>query len=414
MYVNGVAASAATTSTKEIIISGISVTRGGDFFTIGNRYDTSYTINADIELVEIYKGTLNASEIKNLYENKWNKEESGLDGQATINRLTNGNFATGTLSGWSNTDGGVTVIDNKAVFIGTNANERLTQSVVTYGSKYLLTFTISDYVAGRVIAQAGGNGTSSPNYSANGTYTTVLTNNATIATTTFYLVGQLNFVGKISNVLLQEIQPDLLLDFDTTKGTLTDRTGKNTLTPTALSFKKIGQKYSADFDGATSIISINSDFIGTKAITACGWIYPRTYGEGGATASGHIIDNLRFAIILNGTDKKIGASSDYASVPTSANNSIKLNTWQFFAIIRKLDGKVTFYLGDLSTAPALSSTADLNSGTPGSAINNVYIGNKNDASRTFNGNIPMIKIYDGLLDLETITRIWSETRHNLI
>jgi hypothetical protein len=72
-------------------------------------------------------------------------------------------------------------------------------------------------------------------------------------------------------------------------------------------------------------------------------------------------------------------------------------------------GVVNFYIGNSTTAPALSGTANQSSGTPVAGTTNVFIGNNTGATRTFNGLIPMLKVYEGILDLPTITQIWSES-----
>ena len=100
-------------------------------------------------------------------------------------------------------------------------------------------------------------------------------------------------------------------------------------------------------------------------------------------------------------------------VSFSAVNSIKLNTWQFVSATRTAGGITNIYIGDLSNAPALSGAANQLSGTPVAGISNIIIGNSSTQDRTFDGNIPMLKVYEGILDIDTITQIWSETRKEI-
>lgn len=212
------------------------------------------------------------------------------------------------------------------------------------------------------------------------------------------------------------ISPSLLLDFDSTTGQLIDRTGKNTLTPTDVNIKKIGSNYSSEYNTTTSKIDCGSDFIGTKPVTVCVWFNPRTFG-GGIAFKGRLCENINFSIAIGDSgvaNKSVGVSSDrFSTFSQSETNSVKLETYQFVAVTRKSDGKVSFYIGDLKTAPTLSGITDQNGGTPVAGDTNVVIGNRSDSSRNFDGTIPILKVYEGILDLETITNIWSSTRNKI-
>lgn len=200
---------------------------------------------------------------------------------------------------------------------------------------------------------------------------------------------------------------NVLLDYDSTQGTIKDRTGKNTLTPTDVSIKKIGQSYSADFNGTTSIINTGSDFIGTKAVTVCGWIkrYSKGQGNGGAIFSN---DKLLLRDVNNPLDYLYFTSNGAKGVLSA--NYIPFNKLLFIVVTRKTDGKTTFYIGDKDTAPTLSGSADQDSGTPEAGITNVIIGNNSGATRTFDGNISELKVFENILSIEDITNIWSSTR----
>lgn len=283
IYVNSLTSPIAlnTSTYSEVILSGISLKEGSgaNETVLGAQYSNSDKFIGDIELFEIYQGTLTASEVKNLYDNDWNKE--------------------------------------------------LTSSAC-------------------------------------------------------------------------------LLDFNSTQGTIKDRTGLRTLTPTAVTVKRIGQKYSADFNGTTSLIDTGSDLIGTKAVTVCGWIYPRSIGE----IEGRILDNGKTVLNVVTAGRFGFYSNAFTNIALSASFAWSNNNLKFILITRTATGVVNFYIGDLSNAPSLSGTANQNSGTPVAGTTNVIIGNNSDATRTFDGNISMLQIYEGILDLDTITNIWSESRNN--
>jgi len=199
------------------------------------------------------------------------------------------------------------------------------------------------------------------------------------------------------------ISSNLLLDYDSTNGYITDRTGKNTLTPTDVSIKKTGSYYSADFNGTTSLIDTGSDFIGTKAVTICGWIYNTN-----SIGYQRILDNSKFRLGLHSTNT-VQVTSDQVRFVYSLK-TIPFNSWQFISLTRKVDGKTSFYLGDKSNSPVLNGSVDLDSGTPTVAASNVFIGSHPSGTIFFYGNIPMLKVYEGILSLEDISAIWSLTK----
>ena len=68
-YVNGIAATAVSASTtKEIVVAGI--TLSATELMVSSRYTSTSFITANWELLEIYEGTLNSNDVKNLYNNK--------------------------------------------------------------------------------------------------------------------------------------------------------------------------------------------------------------------------------------------------------------------------------------------------------------------------------------------------------
>ena len=202
------------------------------------------------------------------------------------------------------------------------------------------------------------------------------------------------------------ISSNLLLDYDSTNGYITDRTGKNTLTATDVSIKKTGGFYSSEFNGSTSKIDTGSDFIGTKAVTICGWIKAYSYGKGNY---GRIVDNGKLFFLVDGVSKSLRFSSNAALEVISAANSILLRKWYFVVAIRNVSGLAAFYIGNKTSAPVVSGE-NLNSGAPISGINNVLIGDNAIGLRTFYGNITNVKVYEGILSLEELTQIWSNTR----
>ena len=78
-YVNGVATTSTTSGVQnEIIVTGITLTQGtgANLSLIGSRLNNTDEFLGTMDLVEIYSGTLTASEVSNLYNDRWNREQS--------------------------------------------------------------------------------------------------------------------------------------------------------------------------------------------------------------------------------------------------------------------------------------------------------------------------------------------------
>ncbi len=190
---------------------------------------------------------------------------------------------------------------------------------------------------------------------------------------------------------------------DITNGRANDISGQgnhgnlvNIATSTFYAQGKVGQAF--NFDGSNDQITTASDFIGTTAITASAWVYPRTLGQ---SSTGRIIDNGKFIVEMN-TSNKISFSSDGSTLADAANSGIILNAWNFVTITRNTSGTANIYING-----ALSGTANQTSGTPVGGSTNVIIGNNNAASRTFDGVLDGVRIYNRVLTAGEITMLYS-------
>jgi len=106
---------------------------------------------------------------------------------------------------------------------------------------------------------------------------------------------------------------------------------------------------------------------------------------------------------------KISITSDNSTYAHSAVSSVLVKKKQFVSLTREADGTVNFYIGDKNTAPALSGSADQDSGSPVSGTTSVYLGNNAAGARTFDGLIPELEVVEGILTLAQITQYWSHT-----
>jgi len=73
------------------------------------------------------------------------------------------------------------------------------------------------------------------------------------------------------------------------------------------------------------------------------------------------------------------------------------------------NGNATFYIGSSTNAPIQSGGADQYSGTPASGTT-IFIGSNNDNNVVFDGKIPRLIIYKGLLSTEQITQFYTNTK----
>ena len=397
-YVNG----EATTTTiagvdNEIIVTGITLTKGtgANKTLISSAYDDGGIFLGTIDLVEIYQGTLTPSEVENLYNDRWNKEQS-FGGEPQSDVVVNGDMSSS--SGW--TEGANwEITGNKAV--ANSATTDLSQAgILTLGKKYRVIYTISDYTSGTVRVETG-SGTAGTERNAVGTYIEDL---ICTTNTTLYLNGVSAFTGSIDNISVQELNPKTLIDFDSTNGVIDLGDLGETSTITDVTVNKQG----ALFNGTTSLIDTGTDMIGTKAVTIMGWIKAYSAGE----TAGRIIDNgSTIFFVSTANNRNIGFLSG-TSVYTPTD-SIEYNKLQFVAVTREADGTANFYIGDKSTAPALSGDADQDSGSPISGTTSVYLGNNAAGTRTFDGLIPQIAVVESILSINDITRYWSESLKNI-
>jgi hypothetical protein len=455
LYIDGTFIGQDTTTDSNLTFNIIGLERGSEYF------------DGSIDLVEIYKGTLTASEVANLYNNSWNTELSGLDGRGgtTVTSLAffdsfiseaNTISIGGTYNNVTYAGGTVLCVGSAAYvyYYLTMSGEmeyrvRFRTADVSQSNKRLIEFNATP--SSRNLTFSGGelncyDGTNNPTTSGlnlqNNTWYDIklimldnnvrlYVNDIEVALSTNNWINQphinqrlvvANFdsLAGYANVEIDYIeiytiqttlsQPKTLIDFDSTKGyaDIGDLTESSTLTN--ITFPKIGSNRAALFNGSTSMIDTGTDMIGTKAVTVMGWIKPYTYGE---SNEGKLIDNGKSLFSVISSNDRIYFTSNNANITFSANNSISLNKKQFIVVTREADGTANLYIGDKTTTPTLSGGANQNSGTPEAGTTNVIIGNNSAASRTFDGLIPKLKVIEGILTLAEITQEWSSTLNKI-
>lgn len=196
-----------------------------------------------------------------------------------------------------------------------------------------------------------------------------------------------------------------ILDVSALQGPIEDRIG-NTLTLTDLTTKKINSGiYSPSFNGSTSKIGCGNFDDLTSDITILTWINPNSLGEGTLGNYARILDNDSLRFFINSiNDKFTFTSNNFVNSTYSANNSFILNTNTFIAVTRTVTGLVTFYINGEQNGTPLQ-----NSGTPITG-SDICIGNDTTSNRTFDGEIPQLIIYKGILSDKQITQFYTNTK----
>jgi len=140
------------------------------------------------------------------------------------------------------------------------------------------------------------------------------------------------------------------------------------------------------FDGADSKIETNSNFIGTGDLTFVIQFKLNSWGE----SDGYFLTNDKFILFLNSSGTLIKATSDASTEVDSG--VIALDTEYELVVTRTTTGVVNFYINGF-----LSGTADQASGVPSEVSTvPVVIGNNAGQSRTFDGEMKIVKVLSGI------------------
>jgi len=144
------------------------------------------------------------------------------------------------------------------------------------------------------------------------------------------------------------------------------------------------------FDGVDDKIDCGSEFIGAKACSIVAWINPKGYGENG---TGRIVNNgnkLNFQ--TRSTNTNLQFFSGGITTANSKIGSITLNQWQHVCATRTVTGIANIYINGILSGPPNQAT-----GTPAAGNLNVYIGNHENQTTSFDGLIDSVRIYNRVL-----------------
>ena len=159
---------------------------------------------------------------------------------------------------------------------------------------------------------------------------------------------------------------------------------------------KLGQ--GLNFDNNNDLISIPNFQITNGAISICTWIKPNSKSSSnyGRIVTDGASENTSLFI---DTSNRLGFTSNNSNVLYSP--ALVYGRWMQVCATRDATGANSFiYQNGVQTAAG-------NTGTPGVNGTVTYIGNRNDAARTFDGVIDDVRIYNRQLSAQEVKALYK-------
>ncbi len=155
--------------------------------------------------------------------------------------------------------------------------------------------------------------------------------------------------------------------------------------------------YSLEFDGTDDRVATTSAAAVPGAGGACtiaAWVKADTLG---ASNLGRIIDNGKTYAYVCATSRFACTRSGGSAIAYSANNSLVLGEWMHIAVTSTAAGVTNFYINGVA-----NGAADQDGGAPQDGNTVANIGSNNAASRTFDGKIDDVRVYNTVLSTSDI------------
>lgn len=313
------------------------------------------------------------------------------------------------IAGWDFTSGWTTVdmtINSATSIITTAADGRIYKNLgLVAGGRYSL--IISGTNSGGTM-RINDNGDAVNYGTLNGAFTNQVINFTSKNTGIEFKSFSNGSTVTITSMTIQPITQEsggILFNIDSGQGVIRDKTGLRTITNTATTVVQNGTNYVMNFNGSSSLLTLDTEAVGAGDITFSGWLYIRGVGQ----TAGRIIDNGRFLMLISNNTVQAGSAGS-AAIGSAASSIQYSSGWYYVAYTRTANGNGNFYIGTKSTAVALSGTANQASGTPVGGTNNAIIGNQNGGGRALDCLMKNVTIYSKILTLAEITQIWSSTK----
>jgi hypothetical protein len=160
-----------------------------------------------------------------------------------------------------------------------------------------------------------------------------------------------------------------------------------------------------DFNGTTDLVNCGAEFIGASACSIAAWAYLDSYGEGvGSNYSGRVIDNGKLLFYVFSPNTNIQFSSDGGTtLALGGTGGVAIGSWYYITATRTAAGVANLYVNGV-----LSGTANQSSGTPTAGSNNVVIGNNLATTRSFDGRIDGVSIYNRVLSAAEVAQLYRQ------
>lgn len=198
-------------------------------------------------------------------------------------------------------------------------------------------------------------------------------------------------------------------------GTMSNFSSPFTSTSGWSSNGKIGK--ALNFDGSDDSINAGSDLSidNLNTISVCSWIYPRTSGESNLGRIFHKGSTTTYKEFRFDTGATNALAFTVARATTNAEsitaaNPVTMNTWsRVCGVYTNGDGGPRIYING-NEVSSYTSRSDGTGSFTNDASESLYIGNRSDGARTFDGLIDELRVYNIALDAQQIKNDFNEAK----
>ena len=407
-YLNGELGTALVVSTEyEAVLAGVTITNGGDMYMASN-YVPSGWYDGELWSIEVYSGTLSATQISNLYDgvryippqlskvldvnahsgvikNKLTGDTVGSN--LNTNSCENNDYTT--FSGASAS--GFSAISNGG---GTHNAGTADQIPIVLNHEYQVVFTLTL------------NSGTAPSYN----FKTALGSTARTLEGAQLATSGVNVFTFTANAAAASTVVDFQNTSTATDYVISDLQVRKVVSePTliATAVKKEGAINAILCDKANTEIgpagNITNGYFNdlTGDITILTWVKAYSQGEG---TVGTLLDNSKVQLRIGGGFRIYFYGNGTAFTFTNPA-TIPVQKWKFIAVTRASNAVTNIWVDDLKLK------TDANTGTPVVGTTPLTIGNSASPSRTWDGLISEMIVTDDILTEAEISQYYTATKH---
>jgi Concanavalin A-like lectin/glucanases superfamily len=179
-------------------------------------------------------------------------------------------------------------------------------------------------------------------------------------------------------------------------------TGTTQNAPTWTTSGKINGALS--FNGTTQYVDLgNNHPLGAGAATVSAWINLNSFNGSGFSQIFSLGNGGLECDAITGNSRFACSHNSFTNAAYAANNSVVLNQWQLFTVVRDSSGNLTLYVNGVQSGAAAQGAGAAGAGTIGSAI-----GTRWDASNYFwPGMIDDVRFYNRALSASDVWRLYN-------